>query len=127
MMSRQDVEALVSEFLKRFSNMEFDRVGDLMSDDVIVEMPYSPNNAVCHGRDDCVSYLDRSVRSFVKKVNFTVTDTVFDYDRQAIMVDHDNNGVRTDGRLYRNRYIGIFHVSEGKVVRWRQFFNPSLL
>jgi len=127
MMTREQAVDLVTEFLARFSAMEFGRLGELMADDVIVEMPYTPGSTVHHGRAECVAYLDRSVRSFVKQVKFTITDTLFDPARQAILVDHRNDGVRVDGRTYHNRYLGIFDLADGRIVRWQQFLNPALL
>ena len=127
MLDRQQATDLVAEYLRRFATFDFGYATELFADDAEVEMPYVAPGVVHRGRAACAAYLDRSVKSFVRKVKFTIREVVFDAERQIIVVNHDNDGIRVDGREYHNHYIGFFHFVEGKIVRWTAFLNPSLL
>lgn len=35
--------------------------------------------------------------------------------------------VRATGRPYRNSYVGYFRFRSGKLVRWKEYFNPSVV
>lgn len=39
---------------------------------------------------------------------------------------HGVTEVRTTGRVYDQRYFGLFHVEEGKIQLFREYYDPNV-
>ena len=48
-------------------------------------------------------------------------------DPDALVVEYQSDGlVRSTGKPYRNRYIGVFRFRDGRICAWREFHNPEI-
>lgn len=98
---------------------------DLFHDDAVFEFPFAPGGAVHQaGKTAMAAYLADGVDStvleaFVLTAAYPMSDghtTVLEYESQG----HD----RASGRPYRQHYVGIYQVTDGRLTLIREYFNP---
>ena len=44
----------------------------------------------------------------------------------AVLLVTGDHGIRSTGKRYRNHYLHLLQIRDGKVVRWREFSNPNV-
>lgn len=98
---------------------------DMFHDDAVFEFPYAPGGAVRkEGKEQMAAYLHtieggNALDAFVLTAAYPMNDgqtTVLEYESRG----HD----QASGRPYRQHYIGIYQVTEGRLTLIREYFNP---
>ena len=98
---------------------------DLFHDDAVFEFPYAPGGAVRQeGKAQMAAYLrsiagGNALDAFVLTAAYPMSDghtTVLEYESRG----HD----RASGRPYRQHYLGIYQVTDGRLTLIREYFNP---
>lgn len=124
----EHMKATVGEIAAIISRMEADPLRDLLADDVVMEFPYATG-----GVPDRVTGADAVVEAM------KVTRTMFSAFRQtptaiyaspvseSVIVEAESEGEWLDGGHYANRYAILFTFRDGKVVLWREYFDPLRL
>lgn len=102
---------------------DFDGLRAISAPDVVLEFPFHPNGPEeHHGVDAFINTIS------VLKVFETFTiraEAVYDNGGDEILIEGRSCGTYRSGRLpYENHYIFALSFRDGKLTRWREFFNP---
>lgn len=104
-----------------------DQFGDLLADDVVIEMPFAPPGRPSRfvGSERFLAFAapqraDFPVR-FEEVRSVVIHDTA---DPQVIVVEYELAGtVTTTGRQVAAPFIGVLRVRDGKIAHWREYQN----
>ena len=104
----------------------YDTIASHVTEDLHFELPYAPKGvpAVTDGRDEWDQGMQMTFAMFD---NFTNTlDEIYPgADPDLIVAEyHSDATVRSNGKNYRNRYVGIFRFRDGKICAWKEFHDP---
>jgi len=121
---------IVSRFLKAFAKQDVQGMADVLAEDIVFEMPFAlpglPDRV--EGKRTVVGFLEK----FLGKEHgmFTGWDihNIRIYpagDPDLVFTELDGQGVvAQSGHQYRQKYITMFRVSDGRISHWREYLNP---
>ena len=91
--------------------------------DVVLEFPFHPNGpATFHGVDALIGQFGVLAAFETLEV---VPVEVFDTGGDVVIVEGRSRGTYRSGRPdYLNHYLFVLSFRNGKLTRWREFFNP---
>ncbi|CAA9524190.1 MAG: Secreted protein [uncultured Sphingomonadaceae bacterium] len=96
---------------------------ELLSPDIVWTIKGSgPSAGVFRGRRE---FLDRAVRPFAARLSRPIRPTVRGIwsEDDRIVVHWDGEGTARDGRPYRNSYVWIFRMRDGRAVEATAFLD----
>jgi ketosteroid isomerase-like protein len=111
-------------FIKR----DADGIADLMAEDVVVENPFAPARLPdrIEGREKFRRHLTERLAS--TPVELHAFDSVVVHettDPDVIITEFTLRGrIPSSGHEFSRQYIQVMRVRDGKVVLWRDYFNP---
>ena len=126
---RQQARKVVLDFLTGLEEKDMARVNGVWADDAVQDMPYAPK-----GFPRRVVGREALVRQYAAwpqnsgKARFT-DGIVFYPTRDPSIVVTEYHGVSEivpTKRTYDQRYIGVFHVEDGKIALFREYFDPNV-
>jgi ketosteroid isomerase-like protein len=104
---------------------DFDALRALLSPDVRLEWPYHPSGepVVIDGADALIA-ATRVVEVF-QSLDLRVIDVVEQASANRTIIEARSEGTYANGRpSYKNHYIFVLTVRDGKITEWREFYNP---
>lgn len=126
---RQQARKAVLDFLTGLEDKDMARVNGVWAEDGVQEMPYAPKNFPRR-----VAGKEALIRQYATwpqnsgKARFT-DGVVFYPTRDPSIVITEYHGVSEivpTKRTYDQRYIGVFHVENGKITLFREYFDPNV-
>lgn len=126
-LQRQYTRQVVLDFLTGLEEKDMDKVNSVWAEDAVQDMPYVPegwSNQVV-GRDALIAQY-ASWPEVSGAANFT-DHLVFHpmMDPQTVFVEYKGEvEILPTGRTYRQTYGGVFHVDQGKITLFREYFDP---
>jgi len=122
---------IISRFLEAEGKQDVQGMADVLADDIVFEMPFLalpglPNRV--EGKGTVVEFLEQ----FLGKEGgmFTGWDlhNIRIYpggESDLVFAELDGQGVVVkSGYQYRQKYIILFRVSDGRINHWREYNNP---
>ena len=114
---------------------EFLRVGDWSSlaaswaEDGVMELPFAPAGSPTRieGAEAIRRNQSASLDLFTRfeTPEFVIFPTT---DPDVFFAEYTSDAlVRTNGKPYRNTYVGYFRFRLGKLLHWKEYFNPSVI
>jgi len=106
---------------------KFDQLADLVTDDLVFELPYGPAfmpNPI-NGRN---AWNEMQLMTFKLFSSFALelVEVHECLDPDELIAEYSSNAVvARNGNDYQNRYIGVFRFRDGKISHWREFHNPE--
>ena len=109
--------------VKYQGDRDFDSLRAISSPDAVLEFPFHPlGPQIYAGRDAMIEQF--SVIKVFQTFKIDVVD-VFDTSGEVVIVEGRSHGTYKSGRPdYNNHYLFVLSFANGKLVRWREFFNP---
>ncbi|MDV3249845.1 nuclear transport factor 2 family protein [Devosia sp. BK] len=102
---------------------------DMVADDVVMEFPYA--------LPDMVKRVDgkEALRAYLKNVGDMITIDALDNvavlrteDPDVTIVEFEGVGtVKASGKPYEQRYISVIRTRQGKIVHYKDYWNPVAL
>jgi ketosteroid isomerase-like protein len=125
---RQQARAAVLQFLNGLEHKDMDRVDAVWAEDAVQEMPYAPEGLPKRvvGRAALIAHYAAWPRNS-GRARFT-DEIVFYPTRDPSIVFAEYHGVCEivpTGRTYDQRYGGLFHVENGRITLFREYFDPN--
>jgi ketosteroid isomerase-like protein len=120
-------QAVVITVLATVSAGKFDQLADLVTDDLVFELPYGPDflpNPI-NGRE---AWNEMQLMTFNLFSSFVLelVEVHECVDPDELVVEYRSDAVvARNGNAYKNRYIGVFRFRDGKISAWREFHNPE--
>ena len=126
---RQQARKTVLDFLTGLEDKDMARVNGVWAEDGVQEMPYAPKNFPQRvvGKEALIRQY-AAWPQYSGKARFT-DGIVFHPTRDPSIVITEYHGVSEivpTGRTYDQRYIGVFHVENGKITLFREYFDPNV-
>lgn len=102
---------------------DFTALRAICDPDVVLEFPFHPNGPVSfEGVDAMIGQF--SVLAAFETLEITPTQ-VFGTGGETVIVEARSRGTYRSGRPdYLNHYLFVLSFKNGKLSRWREFFNP---
>ena len=122
-----DVE-FIEDLFTAFGRGDIGYVIDAHAEDVVMESPVSrtstlPWAGTRTGRRELVEYFE-TMAAHVRPEAFR--DVVFTASGDRVVVEGSNSGtVAATGQRYDHDWVMVFTVRDGKVVRFRHFYDPG--
>jgi uncharacterized protein len=73
------------------------------------------------GKDSYVNGIANLPKVFPDKLAFTIHSLTAEDDR--VIAEFSGNGTTTDGKLYRNNYLYLFKIRDGKIYFLAEYLN----
>lgn len=126
---RQRARQVVLDFLTGLEEKDMERVNGVWADDAVQEMPYVPAGFPSRvvGKEALIRHYAGWPQS-AGKANFTNGIRIYPtQDPEIVAVEyHGVSEIVTTGRIYDQRYFGLFHVQDGKITLFREYFDPNV-
>lgn len=124
---RNQTRSVVMDFLTGLEEKDMDKVNAVWADDAVQDMPYVPSNF-----PDRVVGKEALIAQYAAwpevsgAANFT--DHLIFYpmqDPRVIFVEYRGEvDIIPTGLTYRQTYGGLFHIDDGKITLFREYFDP---
>lgn len=102
---------------------DFDGIRSVVSPDVELDFPYHPLGAQIHRGVDAMIREIGIIKAF-QTFSMEVVQ-VFDTGGDTVIVEARSRGTYRSNRPdYTNHYLIVLTLADGKVTRWREFYNP---
>ncbi|MBE9137438.1 nuclear transport factor 2 family protein [Nodosilinea sp. LEGE 07088] len=126
-LQQQQTEQAVRAFLTSLETKDMDAFAAVWAEDAVQDMPYAPEGFPrrVEGRDNLIQHYG-AWPEVSGEANFT-NELVFYPMEDPTMVFAEWHGmveIIPTGRIYDQRYGGLFRVVDGKIVLFREYFNP---
>ncbi|PSN13800.1 hypothetical protein C7293_14370 [filamentous cyanobacterium CCT1] len=126
-LQRQQTEQAVRTFLTSLETKDMEAFAAVWAEDAVQDMPYAPEGFPrrVEGRDNLIQHYG-AWPEVSGEANFT-DELVFYPMEDPTMVFAEWHGVVEiipTERIYDQRYGGLFRVVDGKIVLFREYFNP---
>lgn len=124
---REQSQEVVRNFLISLETKDMDKFASVWANDAVQEMPYSPGDFPKRvaGKDNLLK-LYSSWPQNSGKANFT-NELVFYTTQDPKIVWAEYHGeveIISTGRFYDQRYAGLFHIRNGKIELFREYYDP---
>lgn len=115
--------ALAKQAVLYQGDRDFDSLRTISHPDVELDFPYWPTGAKQFvGVDAMIDQM--SVIRVFQTFKIDIVD-IFDTGADTVIVEGRSHGTYKSGRPdYRNHYLFALSFREGRLTRWREFFNP---
>lgn len=126
---RQRSRQAVLDFLEGLEEKDMDRVNGVWAEDAVQDMPYSPPGFPKRvvGREALIAHYSEWPEN-AGEANFT--DAIVFYptlDPQLVIAEWRGLcEIVATGRTYDQRYIGLFHVVDGRIKLFREYYDPTV-
>jgi len=119
-----EIGAIGLQAMKYLSARDMAGLRGLLADGAIVEWPFAGRKIVTFTGGDTAIKMFSPIYVF-ESFELTVTDLHEVPQHGTVIMQGHSHGVFGDTRPdYRNRYVFILGISDGKITRWREYFNP---
>jgi len=120
--------AIVAALMDAISDRNYEVQCELLADDLVLETPFAPPGApeAVNSRAEYLDAMRGADRAFNRKV--MVLDGCDELAGQdALVAQYHADAETRAGRPFPQRYVGFFWFADGKVTRWREFYNPLVI
>ncbi|MGK7950598.1 MAG: nuclear transport factor 2 family protein [Xenococcaceae cyanobacterium] len=126
-LQRQQTKQAVIDFLESLENKDMEKFASVWAEDAVQDMPFSPNGFPkrVEGKANLIEHY-AAWPEISGKANFT-DELVFYPLQDPTMVFAEWRGeveIIPTGRNYQQRYGGLFHVVDGKIELFREYYDP---
>ncbi len=125
---RQNTAQAVRSFLTALETKDMISFADMLAEDMVQDMPYSPQGfpKKVNGKESILelyaNWLQTSGRT-----DFTSNLVFYPMvDPKMVFVEFKGDvEIIPTGRQYKQHYGGLFHVEDGKIKLYREYFDPE--
>lgn len=98
----------------------------LLSPEIRVETPFAPAGQPMHfrGKDEIRARFG-GARGAMGTFEFYDIEILATEDSERWLATCRSRGRHTDGREYANTYCWIFRVRDGRILWWREYYDPQ--
>lgn len=110
---------------------DFTLLESLMHEDILIELPFNESGRneagyyrVYQGIPACVEFWQTAAKFEGEMRPFEDMDLTVSPDGSRIFLEARGDVTMRSGTVYRNRYVLRLDVEDGKVRRYREYYNP---
>ena len=121
--------ATLEKIRERLRYGDWAGLGELWAEDGVMELPYASRGTAgrIEGRQAIVEnqLSAQAVFSRFETPIFTAFPTT---DADLFFAEYASDAeIKATGRPYRNCYVGVFRFRDGKLVHWKEYFDPNVI
>ena len=117
--------AIIERAFAGIAEFSADKMLEHYTDDLVLEMPYTEPAVTLEGKPTILKYLRGAFKVF--QFSIDITDVHELADPTMLILEYTSKGnVTTTGKIYANRYVGVYWFRDDKICRVREYFNPAL-
>jgi uncharacterized protein len=117
--------AIIDRAFAGIAEFSADKMLENYTDDLVLEMPYTAPPTILNGKPTILKYLRGAFKIF--QFSIDITDVYEMADPSMLILEYTSKGtVTTNGKVYANRYVGVYWFRGDKICRVREYFNPAL-
>ena len=121
----QEHLAIIDRAFAGIAEFSADKMLEQYTDDLVLEMPYTDPPTILNGKPTILKYLRGAFKIF--QFSIDITDVYEMADPSVLILEYTSKGtVTTNGKVYANRYVGVYWFRDGKICKVREYFNPAL-
>ncbi|MCU1395019.1 MAG: phenazine biosynthesis protein PhzA/PhzB [Ilumatobacteraceae bacterium] len=123
---REDTQRLVNEYLRLFSEQRWNEWIELWAEDGVLEFPFAPAGRRCRyvGKDEILAYMQPlGGRMQIDQLEYFDVHPMLDSAVYCFEMGFTGHIVET-GAAYDQKYISIIETKDGKIWRYREYWNP---
>jgi ketosteroid isomerase-like protein len=118
---------IVGRVITAMGVLDVDEVRRWVADDLVLELPFRaggfPTTLV---GEDAHAFM-RLVDKLFERMDFYDIVVHGATPSGVIAAEYKSNGLTKTGKPYPNVYAAFLEVRDGKVIRWREYFNPDVV
>ncbi len=126
---RQQTKQVVRDFLTALEEKNMQKFARVWADDAVQDMPYSPEGFPkrVEGKANLIKHYGAWPK-ISGKANFTKALIMHSMqDPELVYVEYKGEvDVIPTGRVYKQTYGGLFHVENGKIKLFREYYDPAV-
>jgi len=126
--TRQQTAEAVRVFLKSLEEKDMEKFASIWAEDAVQDMPYSPPGHPKRvvGKDELVNLYSAWPENS-GQADFTSQLVYYPMqDPETVFVEFKGDvEIIPTGRQYRQSYGGLFHVVDGKIKLFREYYDPA--
>jgi ketosteroid isomerase-like protein len=122
--------ALVKKYIASIEAEDKAALMQLVTEDSVFEMPFNVGGVVEEGHftrlkglKDVDAYFAAMKANF-DRVRVAMIDMSKANEGRTIFLECKSDIQMRNGRIYRNRYVMRFDFEDGKIIRFREYYNP---
>jgi len=118
---------IVERAIRAVGALDIDEARRWLADDLVLELPFRgggfPRTLV---GDDAHAFMAFLPKVFLR-MNFTEVTIHGTSPSGVVAAEYVSNGLTKAGLTYANAYAAFFEVRDGRITRWREYFNPDVI
>jgi ketosteroid isomerase-like protein len=121
-----DVE-VVRELIARVGQLDVEAALELVADDFVLELPFRGDGGPRRLEGDAARRFVRAMPKLFATLPFRDVVVHGALPTGPVVAEYASDGTTHSGRPYRNAYIALFWVSDGRIATWREYFDPTVV
>ena len=118
---------IVERAIRAVGELDLASARQWLADGLVLELPYrSGGHARTLVGDDAHAFMALLPKIF-ERMDFTRVEVHGPTPSGVIVAEYASDGMTKAGAPYPNSYAAFFEVADGKIVRWREYFNPDVI
>lgn len=115
-------------FIASFERRDADTALSLLSEDAVLEMPFPLVSG--EGSYGTRKIMGEPLRQYISGIpirnsKIAFHNKVWQVTTAGVVVfEAKGDLIRKNGKPYKNDYLMLFYIDKGKVLRWKEYFNP---
>lgn len=122
-----DPTTVLKRLLACLEAFDFEGIDALLDEDAVFDFPYRASNQTVSGRAAIVEHLRVGLGGFLKSIRFHIAAIYPSQDGEFVVAEYTSEGERVAGGSYRNRYVTVVQARDGRVLLYREYYNPLAL
>jgi ketosteroid isomerase-like protein len=124
--TRTDAE-VVAQILGLVGSLDIDAARKLLDEDLLLELPFRGDGGprVMRGKD-ALRFVG-AMPALFSQLPFHDVVVHGALPSGAVVAEYKSDGITHGGRPYRNAYVALFRVTDGKIAEWREYFDPNVV
>ena len=118
---------VVTAALERIGELDIEAAVELLDADFVLELPYRADGGPSRMTGEDAFKFMRVLPKLFPRMRFHDVTLHRGATPGNVIAEYRSNGLTRDGRPYRNTYVSEFELREGRIVLWREYFDPSVI
>lgn len=112
------------DFLGKLGRLDFDGAFALLDENAVADLPFAGAGMTVRGRAEIDRFLRNSMGRRVDHIEYRLDAAYPSIDGDAVVLEISTEGTSRSGGAFTNRLVAIFRFQNGRIVLFREYFNP---
>jgi ketosteroid isomerase-like protein len=113
------------EFLASLGRLDFDGASAFLDEDAVLDLPYAGPGHVVRGRSQIVGFFQGTMTGKVGHITYQLDHAYPSREPGVTVLEVSTKVEAAQGGAASNRLVAIFRFQGGKIVLFREYFNPA--